>query len=71
MSALRDSFKRRFEHYALTEYVTGHDGLWHVTRPNGTIICSMGRAPSPIYVSDGKVFATCVECLVRLWRRTA
>ena len=71
MSALRDSFKRRFNHYALTEYVTGHDGLWHVTNRDGTTICVMGRAQPPVYDDSDEVFATCVKCLVRLWRRTA
>lgn len=67
MHPLRGSFQR----YDLTEYVTGHDGLWHATKRDGTTICSMGRAQSPVYDVSDEAFATCVECLARLWRRTA
>jgi hypothetical protein len=60
-----------WECYARTEYVTGHDGMWHATKRDGTCLCSMGRARPPTYDDSDEAYAQCLECLVRLWRRTA
>jgi hypothetical protein len=57
--------------YDLTEYVFGHDGMWHVTRHDGTCVCGMGRASPLQYRDDDEAFTQCLDCLVRLWRRTA
>lgn len=57
--------------YDLTEYVMGHDGMWHATKFDGTCVCGMGRASPLEYNDTDEIFAQCLPCLVRLWRRTA
>lgn len=47
-------------------YVTGHDGLLHASKQDGTTMCSMGRSQSPRYSYEGPV--TCLHCLLRPWR---
>lgn len=52
-------------------YMSGRDGLMHATKRDGTSLCAMERAQPPAYFNGYKTFATCVECLTRLWRQTA
>lgn len=47
-------------------YVSGHDTLIHACKRDGTTLCGMGRAQSPVY-SDVAI-VTCLRCHLLPWR---